>query len=247
MSLILEALRKSEAQRRRATVPDVHAELAPPPTTRSRHRVVRGAGIALIALLSLALWINRAAMVPATPAIRPVTSGAAVAPVTVQVPALPLVRHLSPPPAPPARIESSMAATAPTRAPAPARSPASVHATTIASPDAARTAAIAAPPMATSTTSARPPPAVTAPAMSAMSSPSATLSLADLSVDERKALPPLKMSMHLWNDDPAQRLVIIDGNRLHEGDRIGDAVLTAIVADGVLLDWNGRRLKLPIR
>jgi general secretion pathway protein B len=53
--------------------------------------------------------------------------------------------------------------------------------------------------------------------------------------------------MHMWNDDPTQRFVILDGNRLHEGDRIGEAIVTAITTDGVLLDWNGRRLKLPIR
>jgi general secretion pathway protein B len=89
--------------------------------------------------------------------------------------------------------------------------------------------------------------AVATPAPAAMTSPARTLSLSDLSSDERKALPPLKMSMHLWNDDASQRFVIIDGDRLHEGDHIGNAVVTAIVSDGVLLDWNGRQLKLPIR
>ncbi len=73
------------------------------------------------------------------------------------------------------------------------------------------------------------------------------LRLADLSAEQRQQLPPLKISMHMWNDAPAQRFVIIDGNRLAEGDRIGDAVLEAIRADGVVLNWNGRRLKLAIR
>ena len=73
------------------------------------------------------------------------------------------------------------------------------------------------------------------------------MSLSDLSADERKALPPLKLSMHLWNPDPAKRFVILDGNRVGEGDRIGDAVVAAITTDGVELDWNGRRLQVPIR
>jgi general secretion pathway protein B len=73
------------------------------------------------------------------------------------------------------------------------------------------------------------------------------LQLSDLSAAERKSLPPLKVSMHMWDGDAARRFVIVDGNRLVEGDRIGDAVITAITADGVLLDWNGRPLKLPIR
>jgi general secretion pathway protein B len=73
------------------------------------------------------------------------------------------------------------------------------------------------------------------------------LPLSALSAAERKSLPPLKVSMHMWDSDAARRFVIVDGNRLVEGDRIGDAVVTAITPDGVLLDWNGRRLKLPIR
>jgi general secretion pathway protein B len=73
------------------------------------------------------------------------------------------------------------------------------------------------------------------------------LRLADLSPEERKQLPPLKLSMHLWNDAPARRFAIIDGQRLSAGDRIGTLVVAGIVPDGVLLDWNGRLLKLPLR
>ncbi|RFP59434.1 hypothetical protein D0Y53_10730 [Luteimonas weifangensis] len=86
------------------------------------------------------------------------------------------------------------------------------------------------------------PPAQPAPA-AAIDAP---LSLSALSVEERRALPPLKLSMHLWNPDPARRFVILDGQRAGEGDRIGDAVVVAIARDGVLLDWNGRRLRLPL-
>ena len=89
---------------------------------------------------------------------------------------------------------------------------------------------------------AMPPPPTIAPRPAA----SGPLQLSDLTADERKALPPLKLSMHLWNDDPRQRLVILDGSRLHEGDRVGNAVITAITSDGVLLDWNGQQLKLSI-
>jgi general secretion pathway protein B len=73
------------------------------------------------------------------------------------------------------------------------------------------------------------------------------LQLSDLTAAERKSLPRLKVSMHMWDGDAARRFVIVDGNRLVEGDRIGDVVVTTITTDGVLLDWNGRRLKLPIR
>jgi general secretion pathway protein B len=73
------------------------------------------------------------------------------------------------------------------------------------------------------------------------------LELSDLSAEQRRQLPPLKLSMHLWNQDPSRRLVIIDGARLAEGDRLGDAVIDQINTDSVVLDWNGRRLRLPLR
>jgi general secretion pathway protein B len=51
----------------------------------------------------------------------------------------------------------------------------------------------------------------------------------------------------MWNEVPAQRFVIIDGNRLGIGARIGMLTVADIVNDGVVLDWNGRLLKLPLR
>jgi general secretion pathway protein B len=71
--------------------------------------------------------------------------------------------------------------------------------------------------------------------------------LSDLRSEEREQLPPLKLSMHMWTDAAAQRLVILDGARLGVGDRIGAVTVTDIVPDGVVLHWNGRALKLPQR
>ena len=71
--------------------------------------------------------------------------------------------------------------------------------------------------------------------------------VSDLGSEDRKQLPPLKLSMHMWNDVAAQRFVIIDGTRLRVGDRLGALVVADILPDGVLLDWNGRPLKLPLR
>lgn len=53
--------------------------------------------------------------------------------------------------------------------------------------------------------------------------------------------------MHLWDSNPAGRFAIIDGTRVGEGDRIGDAVVESITRDGLVLAWNGRRLRLGIR
>jgi general secretion pathway protein B len=52
--------------------------------------------------------------------------------------------------------------------------------------------------------------------------------------------------MHLWNEDPARRFVILDGRRLVEGDRIGEASIVRIERDGVLLQWQGRGIRIPV-
>lgn len=71
--------------------------------------------------------------------------------------------------------------------------------------------------------------------------------VAELPAEERRQLPALKLSMHMWNERPAQRFVILDGIRYGEGDRVGAAVITAIDTSGVVLDLNGRAVRLPLR
>ena len=71
-------------------------------------------------------------------------------------------------------------------------------------------------------------------------------SLADLGADERNGLPTLKVSMHVYADNPARRFMIIDGQRVGEGARLADGViLVRIRRDGAELDVHGRRLLLP--
>ena len=62
---------------------------------------------------------------------------------------------------------------------------------------------------------------------------------------ERAALPPLKVSMHVYSADPAQRAVLIDGQRHHEGEWIAEGILLKeIRRDGSVLDVHGRELLL---
>jgi general secretion pathway protein B len=174
-------------------------------------------------LLAVLLWRTQdRGMAPPAPDTRTTIDHSAA-------PALQAVRHLSAAPAPAPVVPESTKIAA-TRAPA---------------IDLPRQAAVPPPPSDVLPAVATPSPAAASPAAAPpVDTPQA---LSDLAVDERKALPPLKISMHLWNPDPAQRFVIVDGDRLREGDRVGDAVLTAIVADGIVLDWNGRKLKVPLR
>jgi len=232
MSLILEALRKSEAERRRGAAPDLHTEL---PTSPALARsTVPGWVLWMLAAAAAVLMLIWAvhAWWPRTPVPAQATAAPRIAPVKPVAPVLRPVARLSPAAAAsPSPSPSPSAATAP--APAPAQPVAK--------------AATATPPEAIAPLPAQAPASTTLHAAAPAPPADDALLLSDLSVDERKALPPLKLSMHLWNDDPSRRFVILDGNRLREGDRVGNAVITAITTDGVVLDWNGRRIKLSIR
>ena len=73
------------------------------------------------------------------------------------------------------------------------------------------------------------------------------VSLADLDPATRKLLPPLKLSMHLWNETPAMRFVILDGQRLREGDLLGELIVERISRDGAVLAWRGGQLRIEVR
>jgi general secretion pathway protein B len=90
-------------------------------------------------------------------------------------------------------------------------------------------------------------PRSTAPAAFRSPQSDAPLAVADLDAGARQQLPPLKLSMHVWNEAPAQRFVILDGQRLREGDVIGEVVVERITRDGAQLSWRGTALKLEWR
>ncbi len=206
MSLILEALRKSEAERRRGQTPDVAAELSPPPAP-ARIDLARWMWpvLGLVALLAalpvLAIWWTT--RTPATPAPR---AAPAVA-TEIQPAAAPAVVPRRPQPVP----KLAPAAPAPLPSPAPARVPP----VAVATPEPAPASA--------------PPPAPTPPA------PPAAV-----------GLPGVRLSMHLWNDDPARRFVVLNGQRMMEGERNGDLLLVEILRDGVLVERNGQRARIDL-
>lgn len=216
MSLILEALRKSEAERQRAGAPRLHSPtLAPLPPKRS----VLGpllATLAGAALLVGAWWVARGDKpVPVTP---PVV--ATPAPVDVE-PVSPPLEAKAPEP-PPVAAE-----------PAPRVLP--------------RTEIVEPPP---------PPPVVSEPdPVAERAEPPAPIDaapddppppgLGTLPAAERAALPPLKLSMHVWSADPARRFAIVDGQRVTEGALLAGGAVAQIRRDGVVIELGGRRLLLP--
>lgn len=263
MSLILEALRKSEAERQRGRLPALATGAAPTPPSRNSPATgwkwsLLGAGtlaLILAAWLVGAGWTRRdaataRAVLPATaPASTPAPASmaATAADRPARATALPPIDRLTPPAA---RVATAQETHDPTHAlarndVAPARDAAAM-ATTTAPGQQATVAVGARAPAASAPASSVASPA-TVPAPMPPAAPGAILSLADLDPATRKALPPLQVSMHLWDADPSRRFVILDGDRRAEGDRVGPAVISAITRDGVMLEWNGRRIRVPLR
>ena len=233
MSFILDALRKSEAARRRSEAPDLFAAMpAVPEPLRARPNwplwlLGTVAACSLIAVLWLLAQraLEAPTVSPTVDASTETTSmdDAAVSapapesmtePVTVPTPAQ------ARPPADPAPPPAAAAATSPATPPAMPLPP---------------------PPREPST----PPPDVAAAPI--LPPAGSVVTLADLDPATRKLLPPLKLSMHLWNESAAQRFVILDGQRLREGDLLGELVIERITRDGAVLAWRGGQLRIELR
>ncbi len=231
MSLILEALRKSEAERRRGQAPDLHspapllARRAPP--SRSPWPLVTAA-IALAALGSVAWWWSTTRNSSAAPPS--LVDSASVAEVENVAPRV--ATAVTPAPAP--RAAPSVIAAPP---PVPATS-----AVTAAAAASSPQASIPIPkPAAVSPPLTRPAMDPPAPATVEQALPS----LAALSTAQRATLPPMRMSMHVWADAPRDRFAIVDGQRVGEGARLAGAVVAQIRSDGLVLDIDGQLYLLP--
>lgn len=237
MSFILEALRKSEAARRRSEAPDLFSAMhdAPAPARERRQAPVWIVGIVGVLALGVATWL----VLQREPApVAPTTQASIVdapreapvdAPVDVPV-AAPVVE--APQPAQP--VAPSPPPAQPVAAPSPPPSPpaATVATRPVSSPTAA---ALPEPP---------PAPRPLAPRAAGDGRP---MALSALDAGSRKQLPALRMSMHMWNEDAGRRFVILDGQRVGEGDLIGEAQVESITRDGVILNWQGARLRIDMR
>lgn len=226
MSFILDALRKSEAARRRSEAPDLFAAMPAtlePERARANWPLWLLGGVAAVSLIAV-LWLlaQRAPEVAPVATVgnttvetAPADDGAASTEVPAPVP--PQTRppvDSAPPPAVAATLSPPPAAPLP---PPPRELPAPPPETAVVTP----------PPTLLPTGS--------------------IVSLADLDPATRKLLPPLKLSMHMWNETPAQRFVILDGQRLREGDLLGELVIERITRDGAVLIWRGSQLKIELR
>ena len=224
MSYILEALRRAEAQRQRGAVPGLHAQpasaaLADPALARQAgaRRSWRLAWV-LAAVLLLAAG-SRWWLGPSGPSGLEPTVGPAQ-PFAVA----PVARIAAP------AVEPALAV--PLAVP--------VASALAASVVAANAAAL--PPRVASSAGL---PLLAAPATAPASAPRLP-TLAELPETVRRELPVFTLGGSVYAEQASQRMVIINGQVLREGDRLApELLLQQIRLKSVLLDYRGQRFELP--
>lgn len=236
MSYILDALRKAEAERERGHVPSIHAQPVLPgsaPASAARSPSVAiwiGLGALLLAaVIGLTWWFlssaaQRNAVVPtaATPAATPMPP----------VSAAPAVAAAPAPTAPPAAAEPAPAPAATKPAPTPKpKSAATPQAGVGKSPaSAAPTRSEVAPHSAPAATGANEPHA------------GKIYAVSELPDAIRSQLPQVNVGGSVYSPVRADRMLIVNGQVLHEGDRITpDVVLEQVRVKGAVLAFRGYR------
>lgn len=233
MSLILEALRKSEAQRRSGQAPALEHELPPMHAANARRPAplwLWPVAAAVLGGVVLAIVLLRGQS-PQSAEVASASPNVFDQPDPATAPAAPLPRMREPEPVSvqPVTPQPSPAAAAPVTAAAPTRAAAAP----LPPAPAPAPSVVVEPPA---------PPSSAAPAPN-----TSVLAIAEVDASTRRSLPPLHVSMHMYNDDPASRFAIIDGQRMTEGSRSGALVVRRIERDAVVLDHNGQLIRLPIR
>lgn len=258
MSYILDALRRaeSERERERGGVPGLNAQPIPvqsadrPFGRRNRPWIWVVAGIGLGLLLPLAWHLladdDSAASSDAAQRAREPTTGAV---------AMPSQPPTSAPPIADAPAQAAVTPAAPAQA---AVAPAAAAPSVVALP--ASAAASAAPPArakakapvsaAPGATAARkPPPVPQAAARAQAAAPSAPEvripKLAELPDELRRGVPALAFGGAVYSEVPAQRMVILNGQLLREGEALSaDLTLETIRAKSAVLRIKGERFEL---
>lgn len=229
MSLILDALKKSEAERLRGQVPTL---LSPLPSvvgnTISQNKYWRSKMIFITLLIILFLFVLSTAaylymkmLAAKSPSVEPAPTNQSAEqtnrPKPVEIPALaPIVVVPMPIPIP---IEKPVAPI-----------------TTIAAP-------LPAPPLIKP--QATPAPLASAAIIMQVGPETLIASLSELPTEQRQQLPALKLSMHVFSAEASKRFAIIDGQRVNEGSVLGTAVVEQIRQDGVVLSVQGQSYLLP--
>lgn len=231
MSYILDALRRADAERESGTVPSIHSQSLGPAPRGTPKRVKAPpsrlpwlifAGLALAMLTMAAMWWwSSSRDAPLTQPGRPDLA----AMVPVPPPSLPAPASVPPVvaagPAPGA-LQVAPTAAGPTPAPRPRPAPVSSN------------------------------PAAPAQAMPAAAKPlpaaePRTMARNELPPDVQRALPPLAMSGSVYSPDARNRMVIVDGRLMMEGEAVAQSlVVERINPKSVVMRYQNHRFNVPL-
>lgn len=258
MSLILDALKRAERERRNDPMPGVELPgLARPRRRRVWLRILGGIALGLVALVVLAVTVRlvrgKRASQPAqatrtlpanaqpqiqaraapslSPAPTPTPAAAPVIPGTESVSTL---DELSEPEPPPPAVAS---ASPPPRTQTPAAPAAGDR-------NFGQVTAAATPPPEAAPESGQPgerevPPALTQPAP--------LRKLREMPPEFRADFPLLNVQVHNYERESAQRFVIVNDRRYHEGENLAEGPkLVEIVREGMVLEFRGEKLLYPM-
>jgi general secretion pathway protein B len=252
MSYILDALKRAESERSRGQIPGLHAQ----PMARvaldreERAPVWKTLVFAVIAALVLGAlawwWLSSDGSAPA--ALPPQTAPLAASPSTPAAPANPPAQVNAPAPVVAAAepVVSAASKPAPRRNPPPAIK--SV-ATPVNAAAAARMASVPTP-APRSQTAADPSAAARSTAAPAAAASGSTpeprvLAMSELPADVISSLPTLVVSGASYSDQPASRMVIINGALYREGDRLtSELTLQRIALRSAVLSFRGYRFSI---
>jgi general secretion pathway protein B len=236
MSLILDALKKSEAQRQRGQVPtlatpSVRSSGLYQEKTEPKKWLWISVALIAFAISTASVWWQQtekstAVAAPAAIPTSPITTSSTVifpeektAEKTAEKIDAPIAKEKNVEAAP---IKSAVEITLP-----PLKKPtASTNITTFSDPP---KQAITEAPTSIS------------PAIETSSAPY----LSTMTNDLRKQLPAMKLSMHVYTNEPSKRFAIIDGQRVNEGSTVGNAIIERINTEGVIVSVQGQSYLVP--
>lgn len=234
MSYILDALRKAQSQRERNRLPGLHDQALGPAVaeqpTRPRTIAAAALGAGLVAAAVLAWQFSGREEGVARGEAPPAAERDAPPPLVASVPAAP--------PTPPAAAAPTPAESILPPAPPPAPAPVEPRRPRVAAP------APESPPPAASQGPAARPGASNPPATPAAAAP--TAAGAAPGAGAPPGAPPMSISGGVYSPDPAQRMLIVNGQVFNEGSEVAAGVtLVEVRPRQALMDFRGQRFTLP--
>lgn len=245
MSYILDALKRADAERERGAVPGLHAQPLAGTTgdlaaarQRSRGWPVGVTAVALLALslvvAGVALWRGQGGSQPTPVVVAAVPVTTPAPPSSAEVPEPGLAVKPAVPPAVPTVNLPPMAARNEPSAPPPQRA---LAAAVQAPPSAATKAA----PETATAKSARPAPRASA----ARDAPAMAPPISELPDEVRRLIPALAITGAVYSENPAQRLLLVNGQVLPQGATAApQVVIEEIRSRSATFGMNGTRFRV---